>query len=87
MDATFKCQTSQKIETKLLEIIDMDKESLKKRYRELRKSGVNTHEKGAGIGIYEIAKLAKEVSYKFDKINDDKYYFYFNVIVEPRLKK
>ena len=73
-----------KIEPKLLEIDGLDKAGIKKRYRELRKSGQNTHEKGGGIGMYEIAKVSDEVEYKFEAINKDKFYFTMKSIVKSK---
>ena len=65
-----------KIEPKLIEIQSLDRDGIKKRYRELRKSGKNTHGKGGGIGFYEIAKRCDKVQYDFKEINEDKYYFH-----------
>jgi len=69
----------EKIEPKLLEIQSLDRESLKKRYRELRKSGKDTHGKGGGIGFYEIAKRCDSIEYEFKQINEDKYYFHIKI--------
>lgn len=66
-----------RIEPKLNEIMTMDREQIKRRYRELRKSGKDTHQKGGGIGFYEIAKRSDEIKYEFKKTNDEKYYFHF----------
>ncbi|MEA1917936.1 MAG: SiaB family protein kinase [Campylobacterota bacterium] len=77
----------QKIEPKLIEIQSLDKAGIKKRYRELRKSGQNTHEKGGGIGIYEIAKVSDSIEYEFIKINEDKYSFTMKSFVKPKEKK
>ncbi|MBF0265152.1 MAG: SpoIIE family protein phosphatase, partial [Gammaproteobacteria bacterium] len=68
-----------KIERKLIEIQSMDRQQIRKRYRELRKAGTEKHDKGAGIGFYEIAKLVKNVEYKFKRINDDKYDYYLKL--------
>ena len=68
-------EDKEKIEPKLIEIQGLDKAGIKKRYRELRKSGVNTHEKGGGIGMYEIAKVSDSIEYNFTAINEDKYSF------------
>lgn len=76
----------EKIEPKLLEIRALDKEGVKKRYRELRKSGRDTHEKGGGIGFYEIAKRSDKIEFVFSKINDDKYYFQFKAYVNIKAK-
>jgi len=77
----------QKIEPKLIEIQSLDKAGIKKRYRELRKSGQNTHEKGGGIGMYEIAKVSDEIIYEFKPINADKFYFMMGSIVRPKKRK
>jgi len=65
----------QKIEPKLFEIQSLDKDGIKKRYRELRKSGINTHAKGGGIGMYEIAKRSSKIEYKMTQINEDRFEF------------
>lgn len=64
------------IKPKLEEIKNMDKDSIKKRYRELRRSGKHTHGKGGGIGFYEVAKRCEEISFDFKRINEDKFYFH-----------
>ncbi|MEA3498711.1 MAG: SiaB family protein kinase, partial [Campylobacterota bacterium] len=78
-------EDKEKIEPKLIEIQDLDKAGIKKRYRELRKSGQNTHEKGGGIGMYEIAKVSDEIEYEFNAINDDKYYFTMKSVVKTKV--
>lgn len=67
----------EKIEPKLTEIITLSKDDIKKRYRELRRSGRDKHGKGGGIGFYEIAKRSDEIKFEFKEINDEKYYFHF----------
>ena len=74
-------EDKEKIKPKLQEIQSLDKVAIKKRYRELRKSGANTHAKGGGIGIYEIAKVSDEIDYTFTSINEEKYYFTMRSIV------
>ena len=66
----------ERIEPKLKEIKSLDKDGIKKRYRELRKSGQNTHGKGGGIGFYEIAKKCDSIEYDFTPISEDRYYFH-----------
>jgi hypothetical protein len=73
-----------KMEPKLIEIQSMDQEAIKKRYRELRKSGRDTHAKGGGIGFYEIAKRCSKVGYDFIPIQNNKYYFQFNAEVNTK---
>ena len=77
----------QKIEPKLIEIQTLDKAGIKKRYKELRRSGENTHEKGGGIGMYEIAKISDGIEYEFRSINEDKYYFTMKSIVKQKAVK
>jgi PAS domain S-box-containing protein len=84
---TVSLEDKQKIKPKLQEIQSLDKQALKKRYRELRKSGQNTHEKGGGIGMYEIAKISDSVEYEFTPINKDKYTFMMKVIVLDKKDK
>ncbi len=71
----------EKIESKLLEIQSLDKDGIKKRYRELRKSGQNTHGKGGGIGFYEIAKKCESIEYNFTQIQDNRYYFHIKTTI------
>lgn len=61
---------------KLLEVTTLNRDDIKKRYKELRRSGKNTHEKGGGIGFYEIAKRCDKIEYTFTKINENKLYFH-----------
>jgi|GEM_PF-1265418 len=77
----------EKIEPKLIEIQGLDKVGIRKRYRELRKSGQNTHKKGGGIGMYEIAKISGNINYNFERINEDKYYFTLESQIEPKRDK
>lgn len=71
----------EKIEPKLLEIQSLDKEGIKLRYKELRRSGKNTHGKGGGIGFYEIAKRCDVIEYHFIPINESKFYFHFHASI------
>lgn len=77
----------EKIEPKVLEIQSLDKAGIKKRYKELRRSGKNTHSKGGGVGTYEIAKICDRVEYIFEAINDDRYFFTLKTIINPKVKK
>lgn len=43
------------------------------RYRELIKTRENAHEKGGGIGLFEIAKASDSIEYKF-KFRCDRIY-------------
>jgi len=74
-------EDKEKIEPKLNQIKHASKEEIKKLYREARKSGKNTHEKGGGIGFYEIAKRCIDILYDFKEVEKDKYYFKFKAIL------
>jgi len=57
--------------TKVLnEITDSNKEDIKKKYNELRKSGENTHSDGGGIGFYQLARKSDGIRYKIVRLND-----------------
>ncbi|PAJ73990.1 hypothetical protein CJF42_13120, partial [Pseudoalteromonas sp. NBT06-2] len=75
------------IETTLSEIQKLDKTDIKKKYRELRRSGRNKHGKGAGIGFYEIAKRCSSLNYKFTKTETDLYLFYFEANISYENKE
>lgn len=76
-----------KIEPKLLEIQSLDKDGIKQKYKELRRSGANTHGKGGGIGFYEIAKRCDKIDYEFKEINEDKYYFHIKTTISTTKEK
>jgi len=63
-----------KIEPILKEITLLDKAEIKKIYRKLRRSGENSHNKGGGIGFYEIAKLSDKIEFEFIS-NLENFYF------------
>ncbi len=64
-----------KIEPRLAQIEGQDAEGLKTLYRELRKSGRDKHNKGAGIGFIEIARRCDKLEHTFSDIADGHYYF------------
>jgi len=74
----------EKMEPKLIETQSLDKEGIKQRYKELRRSGANTHGKGGGIGFYEIAKRCDKIEYDFKEINSDKYYFHIKTTISTK---
>lgn len=76
-----------KIESKLNEIVTLNRDELKKKYRELRRSGKDSHGKGGGIGFLEIAKRSDEIKFEFKKINEDKYYFHFISRINTKKEK
>ncbi len=80
-------EDKEKIEPKLIEIQSLDKAQIKKRYRDLRKSGQNTHEKGGGIGMYEIAKVSDFIEYEFISINEDKFTFTMRSFIKTKVRQ
>ncbi len=73
-----------KIAEKLVEIKGLTIDELKKRYRELRKSGKNTHEKGGGIGFYEIAKRCDMFDYSFEAIENGRFLFQLKAYINKK---
>ena len=69
-------EDKEKMEPKLNELVTMSKDEIKKRYRELRRSGRDSHGKGGGIGFYEIAKRSDTIKFEFKELNENKYYFH-----------
>jgi len=76
-----------RVKPRLEEIQTLDHSEIKKRYRELRRSGKNTHQRGGGIGMYEIAKASTKIEYDFIQINENKYYFVMKSFIESKTKK
>lgn len=81
---TISEQDKERIKTKLDEIITMDTDALKKRYRELRKSGRDSHEKGGGIGFYEIAKRCRNIEYAFLPAGVGRFAFQFKAVISVK---
>ena len=70
-----------KIISKIEEVLPMDKDELKKLYREVRRTGKGKHEKGAGIGFLEVAKRCDAIEYNFSKIDEETNYYAFKAII------
>lgn len=73
-----------KIEPRLREIDTMTRDEIKKKYRELRRSGLDKHDKGAGIGFLEISKRCDSVEYKFKELNENKFQFSFQANISNK---
>ena len=76
-----------KMEPKLIDVTTLDKEDIKKKYKELRRSGKDTHGKGGGLGFYEIARKCNKVEYNFKPINEDKFYFHIKTKINTHKEK
>ena len=77
----------EKMEPILLEIQSLSPDGIKRKYRELRRNGDTQHDRGGGIGFYEIAKKCNSIEYNFNKISDDRYYFHIKTIIEANKGK
>ncbi len=73
------------IKLKIEQLLPMNKDELKTLYRELRKSGKDKHEKGAGIGFIEIARRCDHIEYTFTKKDEDTHYFAFKAIIQTAM--
>ncbi|ACM92638.1 conserved hypothetical protein [Nautilia profundicola AmH] len=71
----------EKIEKTLSLIKKSSLDEIKKLYREIRRSGVNSHKKGGGIGFYEIAKRSKYIEYEFETIDAERCFFKFKAVI------
>jgi len=69
-------EDKEKMTPKLIDVTTLSKDEIKKKYKELRRSGKDTHWKGGGLGFYEIAKRCDSIEYNFREINKDKFYFH-----------
>jgi len=76
-----KNEDKERISPRLEQVIPLNKEELKKLYRERRKSGKDKHEKGAGIGFIEIARRCDAMEYNFVKKDSGSHYFAFKAII------
>ncbi len=65
----------QKIESRLAEIVKLSQEELKALYKEVRRSGKNSHDKGGGLGFLEIARKVQNIEFEFEALSDEKLYF------------
>jgi hypothetical protein len=69
-----------KIREKLDKINSFDEVGLKAYYKEIRRSGKDSHDKGGGLGFIEIArKTSEKLYYEITKIDNKKSYFEINV--------
>jgi len=71
-----------RIRNKIEELRELDRESLKKLYRERRRSGENRTSKGAGLGLIEMAKKSDyPLEYEFHEFDDQSILFRLTVKV------
>lgn len=70
------------LKQKIDKVLSMNKEELKKYYKEKLKQEPDAESKGAGIGIIDMARKADgPITYHFNKIDDSKTFFSFKVLI------
>ena len=71
-----------KVSAKIDHINSLDKEGLKAYYKELRRSGKGSHNRGAGLGFLEMAKKSSEpLEYHITKIDSERSFFEIKVYI------
>lgn len=76
------------IKSKLDKINTLEKDELKKLYKEILVNGEFSNKGTAGLGFVEIArKTGQKISYEFQQINDEFSYFTFQIRVLKALKE
>ncbi len=71
-----------RIRERLEKLSTMNRQELKAHYREVRRSGRNMHDRGAGLGFIEMAKRSSEpIDYRITEINDTEAFFQITVYV------
>jgi len=68
-------EDKERMEPRLQEIQNASLEEIKKLYKETRRSGKESHEKGGGLGFLEIAKKVQKFEYHFEDLTDGKFYY------------
>jgi len=77
-----KAINQEKLECHLNKLSLMDKEQLKKYYKERRRAGSEDDSKGAGIGFIEMArKSSQPLEYNFQKIDDEHTFFTIKITI------
>jgi hypothetical protein len=67
---------------KLDKIIAMNKTELRQYYKELRRSGKEAHDRGAGLGFLEMAKKSSlPIQYNISKLDQNRSFFEIKVYV------
>lgn len=72
----------EKLTSKIDIVNKLNKEELKEYYRELRRNGKDSHNRGAGLGFLEMAKKATEpIIYSVSKLNETTSFFEIQVYI------
>lgn len=73
---SIRADQQEKISSRIDSVKNLSSEDLKVAYKEARKSGKNSHERGGGLGFIEIQRKCSEpLEYRFDKIDDKTMFF------------
>lgn len=73
------------LEEKLNTVNSLTKEQLKQHYLEILTNDSISEKGGAGLGLIEMArKSGKPLNYVFDRIDEEKSYFYMQVVLEKQ---
>jgi hypothetical protein len=60
----------------------LDKTALREYYKELRRSGKETHSRGAGLGFLEMAKKSSlPIQYNISKLDQNRSFFEIKVYI------
>ncbi len=62
-----------RIQPLLEQVKNSSKDEIKKLYREVRRSGKCSHEKGGGLGFLEIGKKVQSLEYSFEELENNKF--------------
>jgi len=72
----------EKIRESIINLNSLDKDELRKLYRERRRSGSNGHSRGAGLGMIDLArKSSQPIDFSFDHIDQDTAFFSLQVTI------
>ena len=77
-------EDKKKLNTNLSSLLGLRDLGLKETYKSLRKSGINSHEKGSGIGLCEIIMRCNNFNFSFDKRMTNKYNFCINLQIKGK---
>ena len=65
----------EKLQSCLIQLEGLEREELRKLYREKRKEGKEKHSRGAGIGFVEIARRCDKIEHWFEPFNKNRFFF------------
>ncbi len=75
-------QDESKVSEKIDRINALDKDGLKAYYKELRRSGKSSHNRGAGLGFLEMAKKSSEpLQYHITTVDSERSFFEIKVYI------